>query len=492
MSGMFEDEAARSQSMRRSMTDMSARFPADDDGDVDGRNGSDEITYDRQRARAEARESVRRFVSALEGLRDESLSYRGLQLDSIDRMLRYVSLNEWRLVVYRLFVLLPFLTLIVAVGVGEFQASLDLPQGWTVAGANSSYWTAGAVMVVVGIIVATIVVRFRIDRYKTVTQQQMHEIEQRITQRMSDLQNAYSAAQGAFKVEISPNQKERPFKEAIIEMFRCWRELERLPIYLRHDFDEYFNQMSDAREFGARRGIRLWTLGAFLVLTLVTVLSAVAITMPVSGGLWALVQGQPDLWVFGAFGGHVLFVVMAVVSRPRHRWQFDDYAGLIAALFTLGIVSVAVLRTLSGTEPVDAEALGFAAQYLATTSILASVAMFVAGEIYKGFTDELVVDLVRALKTHKKAYAIGLTRHGFKDWLKDTKGSANDWNGWTPEYEAGRRRKLEEEGLDPDEIDIRIGCDPVIYVGNEKNRRLQAADTDLVSSFYKRLPVVRQ
>lgn len=446
-------------------------------------SNSEEVQYNRQRERAMIRERVRRFTQELEVLRDQELENNGRKHVSINTMIRFDSLTGYRFVAYRLVVLLPMLVTLVALAshtFSEFFGAIGIP---TFVEAAPTYWFGAVASYAIcgGLTIITLSRRF--DHYNLATRDQMHEIEQRITQRLSDLQTAFAAAQGSFKVQISPTQDEAPHKQSIINMFTSWRELERLPIYLRHDFTEYFSSVNDDRNFGLAMNMRRWVFILF-VLVFVAALAGLLLAL----GIKSAVAGVAALPIFAA---QVCLLLASVFLQQRAGWTFGRLFAVGLIVLSLIILALPAANWIAGDVMVDPATGLFIMSNVLLTAVAGVIAVTISGAVYKHAADKLIVALIRALKTHSKSYAVSLTRRGFKDWTADTQGGSSDWNGWTPDYQDRMREKYEAEGLSEEEIDIRIGIDPVIYVGNEKNRRLQASETDLVTSFYSTLPVVR-
>ncbi len=455
----------------------------------------DSFSYEPQYARAEVREQVRAFIVKLENLRDDPIEYEGKKLDSLDAVLRYDTLNQYRLIAFGLFAILPLIVTVLCVGANLFNDEMKDVDAVAPMMEPAFFYNAVAVAGFLGFCLAGFRLNFGLKDYKTATNTRLHEIEQLITNQFADLQTRFSAAQNSFKVEISPKQAVAPFKQAIIDMFRQWREIERLPIYLRHDFDDYFNVMNDTRKLGVAKNIRLLTFVALFLLTGFCTFLAVAAHMPPTDGAYLIFSGQAGLsfGVLIAMAGFGLFLTLCLRVKPRRIDAFFvKFGGLTLALALIGIAGFGLANNSPDHPAIAMASIKFVSTCLAGIALATIAAFGIAGEIYKRFADYLIVNLVRALKTHKKDNAVKLTRNGYKDWLKGTQGSAHDWNGWTPGYEERLRAKLIDEGSDEHEALVRAACDPVIYVGNEKNRRLQAAGTDLVSAFYNQLPVFKE
>jgi hypothetical protein len=194
--------------------------------------------------------------------------------------------------------------------------------------------------------------------------------------------------------------------------------------------------------------------------------------------------------------GLLVQVVFCVSAFFLYRHRHPVWETCKLAIFGAGGITL-VLAMTSGTPSEGYGAFStpmtkFLAWNMALMAVSGLIAVWLSGQVYKRHADRLIVDLVRSLKAHKKTEVVGLTIREFKDWKEPTQGAPDEWNGWKPGYEKELRARLQQEGKSDDEIDIIVGCDPVIYVGNEKNRRLVAAETDIVSSFAATLPVVFQ
>lgn len=442
------------------------------------------LSYEPLQARAEVRERVRRFTDRIQCLIEQPLDGpNDRKLSSIDTVLKYRSLTEYRLYAVRMTTSLLLIVATASVMVASLERLGIVPSAMTFDGQPMAYVVMAVLAGVGGIICAVVLLSRRLDTYDNYSERQMHVIEQAISTRIIELQQAFSAAQNKFQVEVAPEQfQERASaKEAILGSFGAWRELERLPIYLRHETTEYFSAVNDARAFGKGR---LGRLTSFFVAALIFVLT---VCVAAASFLRSADFGVTAVTMLVTIAS--LFAVPIGIARstrmPGENWFFLSVGLAIGAFVAAGTFLA------SGAEISDGNA-RFVLTILTIVTAAIFIGMIIAGEVYKRAADTLIMSLVRALKTHTKSYAEKLPRGGFRMWLKDSRGDPDTWNGWTPTYVEEQREALRAQGVSDEDIDVQIGMDEVTYVGNGENRRLQAAKTDLVSGFYERLPVTKK
>lgn len=286
--------------------------------------------------------------------------------------------------------------------------------------------------------------------------------------------------------------------DGIRDTMRSWRRMERLPYYLRHAWDQYFNDVMDERLLPSRRSTRVMKYGSGLLLicllslwslydAVASVSSTVTLT-PLS------ILGLPASQVLLVAALNVFYIGYVLYRRFTRNEMFvlEIISGLMLLLFQI-MMAIELTVTNWAEEP---------AMFLVSVTALAVVYAMVVGvgfsltasASFKKSGDIAAARIVNALRTHKKQDVLemfGFTHVApYLQLLEGHSKPGEVWGGWTVLYEAERRDQLAMNGLEGHEVEVQIAIDPLIYVGETENRRIQVSKYDPVPTFLNSLPEI--
>jgi len=233
-----------------------------------------------------------------------------------------------------------------------------------------------------------------------------------------------STAAARVKGGVSTEAEIRLTKEALIEAQTYWRALERMPHYVRHDWDNHVRDCRDQRELPKNESGRIFSNLA---------LSAALLILAGGGGALylhgaALAPGMGD-WLSlagGAVGAAALF------SLVFTYWQGGNYTRACAYA---SVHLTEALRTHKKERALDILDIGFE-RWLAL-------------------------------------------RGGRAD---------GTWDDWRPDYDERKSEELRAQGMDEHEIKLALSADPVLYVGNKNSIRIQILGEDPTIKLIENIP----
>ena len=201
-----------------------------------------------------------------------------------------------------------------------------------------------------------------------------------------------------------------------------------------------------------------------------------------------------------ARGGPCTMTAHSSSNDPPSRRRFtrnemfvlEIISGLMLLLFQI-MMAIELTVTNGAEEP---------AMFLVSVTALAVVYAMVVGvgfsltasASFKKSGDIAAARIVNALRTHKKQDVLemfGFTHVApYLQLLEGHSKPGEVWGGWTVLYEAERRDQLAMNGLEGHEVEVQIAIDPLIYVGETENRRIQVSKYDPVPTFLNSLPEI--
>jgi len=466
--------------------------------------------YDRQLERAKVREAIRSFVEGIKAswqtLPDGLEESHGFS--NLDNIMKYKTLTSFR---SRWF--LYFLSLKVVAASAAVLAAALLATFWTGTGSDLASnlivsfqfrnFLFLAFVAGVGLPALRVMLkehRHKLERvleqYRSGLFRQASKIELRISEYITNESGESTNSRAKLNNFASTIQEANTVREGLIEIMFSWRKLERMSYYLRHEWDTYYNGVLEERQLPNNSSSRIvhvsfWT----IVLAVASGLSLVAVFLVIKNG-----DALPTILPTALTTMSLMLFSFAYIAAVANAKE-----GILAVVrhLILLVAAVAIPPSLLGvTIHSMPERAMFISHlyvsfglYVAITNILAWDYARRAGDDYKRIADMACVKIISALKTHQKSDIIEKMGIQFQDFLKldqNTNIVSPDWNGWTQNYEGDLREMLRTDGsMDESEIDARIAADPLIYVGEETNRRIQVSLLDPTLDFVRKFPHVR-
>jgi len=392
-------------------------------------------------------------------------------------------------------------------------------------------------------------VRREMDNYLSGVRTLTADIRYRIGEAIRDESATVQDSGSNLKAVVYSDAAAEPVQKGAVDMMRSWRRLERLPYYLRHRWDLYFFHVTDSRDLSKYKVQRLppalllntlfGAAGLFLILGLIAAVVAVGAN---AGTLWAMQSGamaaatqlapMPGLWLFAATSALAFYVyvwgsarhlagVQRGAGRQPHRYRILYLLSpIMAALCLICVIYFAAVLIFGNADPIDAalaeanllsDGVSVMVRTVASTALVSAfVIALIArkgvklsrqqGECYKHMSNRAAAHIVMALQTHQKRDVIKqfkaidpeFSPPDFLKLLDDEAEPGEDWNGWSVGYEEERHAALLAEGYSDGEASVEIATDPLIYVGEASNRRLEVCKFDPTPRLLAVIPDIRR
>ena len=255
----------------------------DGGGDAGGSDGygpgkASALMYDAQEQRARVREKVRNFTDEIEAMWRGRVNNSGELLagSGLDAFMTLGYLNEYRFGLFRRMAgrTLATLTLLTLAAIAGFTTCLVL--GFNLGSLVtedlrfSLIIHAGTALIALLIIsgFAWLMNKNNVEKQEDEAKHHLQlylagvrglagDIRDRIGEQIRDESATVQSSQAKLNSVVYSEAEAVDVKEGIIEMMRSWRRLERLPYYLRHRWDLYFNALEDQLELPKYKLARL-------------------------------------------------------------------------------------------------------------------------------------------------------------------------------------------------------------------------------------------
>ncbi len=305
-------------------------------------------------------------------------------------------------------------------------------------------------------------------------------------------------------------------RDGIRKTMKNWRILERIPFYLRNEWNEYFNDVMNERELPKNifwnrifpRFLDYLIFGGSAVFLLLSGLY-VLVTSPKMSSDFVLiiVWGQIALLI-------TIVSLMLLFAWKRRKRQVGrlrmptQYIILGCAILLLLVTAYATFSAPSNRDLVFSVLVGLGA-YVGGTSIAGLFFSQHAARTYKKLANICVVSIINALKTHKKRSVIetlsvigvhsvrdyNLLQH-FTEFGKKPENSNDDsWDDWRYQSQDTNAQSTDDEAaltLTRDEVErneiIADAADVRRYVGNEGNLRVKITRNDPTTTLMNNFP----
>ncbi|MEM1193179.1 MAG: hypothetical protein AAGH42_07265 [Pseudomonadota bacterium] len=487
--------------------------------------------YDIDATRAEIRESVRAIVSKIKKewmacpVSDETKA----DFASLDMIMKYGSLPTLRRLYYymssagRILTGVVFFTLVLLVTLSPSRSPLPSEMTNFVEIINQHLaWIGllgGLFLPLSDQIFQRIEYKFNQyhNKYLGNIRQYTSNMVDNITTAVTDVEKKLEAAKNPIEPTASDTAHAEKVKTGIRDTMKHWRTLERLPFYLRNEWNDYFNEVMDERQIqGNRRKRILPRAGDFALFGFLAGGGSLAAILCVlaPGMLQANFVIAAQLIIASS-------IVLMMFSFARKRK--DRTVGRLtmwvqyALVLTLGIFSVSFvgLQVLAPSTLVNLQNiyLGFGA-YFGVTSLAGLLFSNKAGRAYKKLADVAIILIICALRTHKKRTVFETLKgteavtiesvadinemRAFDQFGKTSVAQRDEsWDGWTYEERndearvSGTTDDNTPDFLSDEEHRKRIiedAKDEKRYVGNEKNLRMRVTQSDPTPKFLAVIP----
>lgn len=463
--------------------------------------------YDQQLERARVRESIRSFVREVRetwcalpaGLNKNN------GFSSLDHVMKYKNLTSFRTRWFFYFLTSKLIASAVFVSVAQFFIAFGATSTSSTAFFKSITLTHLLIASVFAALAWPILRRLQnahrdklernLEQYRSALSTHTTRIENNITEYINAEVGKHTNSHAKMKDFTSTEQGANIVREGIVETMFSWRKLERMAHYIRHEWDMYAQGVQDERFLTSNSSPRvLHVVLSTLLIASASILSLIAVVIAMSSNQSgsAILSSNfitASIALFAVSYAFATAITKQGVLTLARRLLF-----LVAAAFSI------ILTTWSGDADPQKIALmhdlyvSFGL-YVSITNILAWNYARRTGHDYKEIADAACVKIVLALKTHQKGAILRNMQMKIQDFLKYcecAESKPTTWGGWTPTYEAEQREKLRSAGdRDEAEIDIQIAADPIIYVGEENNRRIQVCNHDPTIILVRKFPHVR-
>lgn len=465
--------------------------------------------YEPNEQRARVRERVREFEERIqkEWSGKVPVPERSKHRSTLDDLMKHRTLNAFRFRWFSNATAFPVLAIIVAMS-GLYVLGAGLP--WLsvnevqLVAENFDVWLIllSFVLLIFGIIIF-VLLSSRLDKetddYSAAIGRLGPEIDVLITNQLNEESSVVSENAAKIRAVVSRKEDMNQVSEGVKDTMRSWRRLERLPYYLRHAWDMYYVGVDNNRRLPKYCYVRFFK---FLFPFLIIIISSAWALYDAAAVLFPL-RLEPALTFAGLPISQLLLISLLTifyVSFVVYRYvQRQEKFGLeLATCAAMAVFLGAMSLWLVAGDEASVRAMhlmSYTACLIVAAVINGLVFAVLADRRFKKTARIAPVQIVDALKTHKKDDVMKMFRFkGVEEYLSllnRTRKPGAVWGGWTPEYEASLRSQLQEDGHDKYEAEVRVAIDPVVYVGERGNRRIQVCQFDPTPAFLNAIPELR-
>lgn len=480
---------------------------------VESAERSDEASsragYDPNEQRARVRERVRQFEVKVEELwtGPAPMPEGSRHNSTLDSLMKHKSLNAFRFRWFANATAFPVMATIVAMtflyGLGADIFGLNVLDAPLVADNFDLFLILATIALTVLGVSIYVGLRNKLSQecrdYESAIGKLAPRIDVLITNQLNEESSVVSENAAKIRAVVSRQEDMNQVSEGVKDTMRSWRRLERLPYYLRHAWDMYYVDVTDHRELPRLRNPRFFKFVLpFILIALVSVwalIDVAAVLLPVGIDPLVMLLGLPVSQLTLIF---LLTTFYVLFFFYRRHTRGELFRSKLATCVVMALFLVMMAFEVGSGGQAGPRAL----------HLVSCVALLIIAAVFTGLAFALMADrgfkrtariapvfIVDALKTHKKADV--MAQFKFRDvaeYLRLLEGKRNPdpvWGGWTPEYEAEKRAELYAEGHDEYETEVRVAVDPVIYVGERGNRRIQVCQFDPTPAFLNAIPELR-
>ena len=444
-------------------------------------------TYNSHYARAKAREDVREFINEVKDdwcgpAKTDELKSSNVRVADLMRLKTQTATQFRWFAIASLWLTVPLVLIVGLIATGYWAPSQSSSVPFLA--------IAGAAIAAFSISASIYFINQTNLKYKRGVDKLADAIELKITNYISERGGTLLRSAGGVQPTAATEQEQESYRRSMVATFEKWRSLERLPYYIRHEWDDEINSVNDhqniPRYFWKRR------LSYFLPVFLVFLALIYSFVSTAPFGLSFVTSDAPTSPPTITLASVIAtFIVLHLVSGVVQ-------AKSLGALPLFDIVNAAGL-VIVGTGLVFIPE-GSARDFVALMAFCTLAASFLTGfsvaEIARRANRETVrvsgVRISNKLRTHTKAELLDRLEMKMQDFLKRAEIETRDgtWDGWTDKYMDQKRQRLAQEGYSEREIEYEIAMDPVIYVGGMDNRRLEVCRFDPASNLLQRIPML--